>query len=145
MMSFILILDFALFIVLIGFNGWNWFLTFMGLSTIEFWGKRSTRQTQRYDYSFSTIRDNLFEAFGTYSLIAILSPSLRNVPFTGIEWSFQMKDLGYNEKGELARNDDEEQAIELMNQSTNEAYDEEIKSQERNKDTIEDIEQDLYI
>jgi hypothetical protein len=43
MMSFILILDFALFIVLIGFNGWNWFLTFMGLSTIEFWGKRSTR------------------------------------------------------------------------------------------------------
>ncbi len=88
MMSFIVILDVALFIVLIGFNGWNWFLTMMGLSTIEFWGKKGGREGQRYDFSFSTIRDNLFEAFGTQSLVAILSPSLRNVPFCGIEWSF---------------------------------------------------------
>lgn len=38
----------------------------------------------------------------------MLSPSLRNIPFSGIEWSYQLKDLGYNEKGEKARNDDEE-------------------------------------
>ena len=32
----------------------------------------------------------------------MLSPSLRYSAFTGIEWSFQMKDLGFNEFGELA-------------------------------------------
>lgn len=41
-MSFILILDVALGIVLIGFNGWNWFLALTGYSTIEYWGS-STR------------------------------------------------------------------------------------------------------
>jgi len=34
-------------------------------------------------------------------MVAIFSPSLRNVPFSGIEWSYQMKDLGFNEKGVL--------------------------------------------
>jgi len=38
MMSFIVILDSALAIVLLGFNAWNWFLAMTGLSTIEFWG-----------------------------------------------------------------------------------------------------------
>ena len=41
MMSFITILDMALVVVLLGFNGWNWFLALTGLSTIEFWGKTS--------------------------------------------------------------------------------------------------------
>lgn len=30
----------------------------------------------------------------------MLSPSLRYNPFNGIEWSFQMKDLGFDEFGE---------------------------------------------
>jgi len=38
----------------------------------------------------------------------MLSPSLRYIAFTGIEWSFQMKDLGFNEFGELASGGDEE-------------------------------------
>jgi hypothetical protein len=46
MMSFITILDSVLTIVLIGFNGWNWFLALTGLSTIEFWG-----QATRVNYS----------------------------------------------------------------------------------------------
>lgn len=41
LMSFISILDMALVVVLLGFNGWNWFLALTGLSTIEFWGKTS--------------------------------------------------------------------------------------------------------
>jgi hypothetical protein len=41
-MSFVLILDVALGIVLVGFNGWNWFLALTGYSTIEYWGT-STR------------------------------------------------------------------------------------------------------
>lgn len=42
LMSFILILDVALGIVLVGFNSWNWFLALTGYSTIEYWGQ-STR------------------------------------------------------------------------------------------------------
>jgi hypothetical protein len=40
MMNFIAIMDFALIIVLIGFNLWNWFLAMTGMSTLEFWGLR---------------------------------------------------------------------------------------------------------
>ena len=47
--------------------------------------------------------------FGTYNPFAILSPSLRNVPFTGIEWSYQLRDLGFNEKGEIAVNNFDEE------------------------------------
>lgn len=64
---------------------------------------------QKYDYYFRSIRDNLYRVFGTYNPFAILSPSLRNVPFTGIEWSYQLKDLGYNEKGEIGRHDFDEE------------------------------------
>ena len=49
--------------------------------------------------SFDSAEDNLFEVFGTHKLLRVLSPSLRNVPFTGIEWSFLMNDLGFDQKG----------------------------------------------
>ena len=39
LMTFVCILDVALSVVMIGFNGWNWFLAMTGLSTIEFWGQ----------------------------------------------------------------------------------------------------------
>jgi len=29
----------------------------------------------------------------------MFSPSMRSLPFTGLEWSFMMKDQGYNEQG----------------------------------------------
>ena len=38
------------------------------------------------------------------------SPSLRYSAFTGLEWSFQMLDLGFNEHGELIGEEDEETA-----------------------------------
>jgi hypothetical protein len=31
------------------------------------------------------------------------------VPFSGIEWSYQMKDLGFNEKGDHVLNDADEE------------------------------------
>lgn len=49
--------------------------------------------------SFSRLKDNVFRIFGTYSIVRMLSPSLRSVPFTGLEWSFQLKDEGYDENG----------------------------------------------
>ena len=40
-----------------------------------------------------------------------LSPSLRYNAFNGIEWSFQMKDLGFNEFGELAGGENDEENL----------------------------------
>lgn len=113
LMSFISILDIALCVVMIGFNGWNWYLAMTGYSTIEFFGAiQRSESGEKYDYAFKNIRDNLYKTFGTQNLVAIFSPSLRNVPFSGVEWSYQMKDLGFNERGErLARYDDEEEEI----------------------------------
>ena len=44
-------------------------------------------------------------------MFRILSPSLRNVPFTGIEWSFMFKDEGYDYDGfpiDVYADDDDE-------------------------------------
>ncbi len=119
-MSFITILDFALLVVMLGFNGWNWYLAMTGFSTIEFFGSVSrTDSGEKYDFNFSTIRDNLYKTFGTHGIFAIFSPSLRNVPFSGIEWSYQMRDLGFNEKGDQrvrqSREDEEEKKQEIVN------------------------------
>jgi hypothetical protein len=46
-------------------------------------------------------------------LVAIFSPSLRNIPFSGVEWSYQMRDLGFNERGERQINFDEEEEEEI--------------------------------
>ena len=101
-MHFLTILDGALCVVLIGFNGWNWFLAFAGLTTLEFMAQvTGHRSASTYDFSFSTTRDNLFKIFGTRSYLAMLSPSLRNNVFTGLEWSFEMRALGFDERGDF--------------------------------------------
>jgi hypothetical protein len=38
----------------------------------------------------------------------MLSPSLRTGAFTGLEWSFEMRDLGFDERGRLLGADIEE-------------------------------------
>lgn len=93
-LRFILILDCVLCIVLIAFNGWNWFLAFNGKTTIEFWSDQSG-----VELSFSNASDNLYRVFGTFKMLRILSPSLRNVPFTGLEWSYYFKDEGFDCNG----------------------------------------------
>lgn len=82
-------------VVLVGFNGWNWFLAFNGKTTIEFW----TENTESAELSFTNASDNLYRVFGTFKFLRILSPSLRNVPFTGLEWSYYFKDEGYDCNG----------------------------------------------
>lgn len=101
LMHFLTILDGALIVVLIGFNVWNWFLACAGLTTLEFMGQVQGGRSNSYDYSFGTVNDNLFKIFGTRSYLAMLSPSLRSGAFTGLEWSFEMRALGFDEKGRL--------------------------------------------
>jgi sensor histidine kinase YesM len=98
-LSFILILDVSLCTVLSGFNAWNWYLACAGFTTVEFMKKFHLRNDDVYDFSYDTVKDNLFVIFGTHKIFRILSPSMRALPFSGIEFSFQMKDEGYNEDG----------------------------------------------
>jgi hypothetical protein len=65
-----------------------------------------------YDFSFNTVNDNLFVIFGTHKWFRILSPSLRALPLTGLEFSFQMKENGYGEDGVIF-NDDFDNEIEM--------------------------------
>ena len=96
MMNFITILDSILCVVMAAFAGWNWLLVLSGKTTIEMW---STQEPGHIELSFSTFSDNIYRVFGTYKLFRVLSPSLRNVPFTGLEWSFWFKDSGYDTQG----------------------------------------------
>jgi hypothetical protein len=113
LMSFLLSLDCLLAVALFFYNLWSWFLACIGHTTIEFVGRQSGFKNNNYDFTFTRVRDNLFKVFGTKSYFQLLSPSLRNNAFTGLEWSFQMKDLGFNEFGELANTGDEESLASL--------------------------------
>ena len=98
MMNFIMILDAILCVVMAGFTGWNWMLALNGKTTIEFW-TNFDKDRKLIELSFPQASDNLYRVFGTYKLFRVLSPSLRNVPFTGLEWSFWFKDSGYDANG----------------------------------------------
>ena len=103
-LRFLLILDIVLGLVLVCFNGWNWFLAVNGKTSIEWW----TSEKGEAELSFDQKSDNLFRVFGTHKFLRILSPSLRNVPFTGLEWSFNFKDSGFDCNGKQVKVIDEE-------------------------------------
>ena len=100
--SFLGILDITLFLVMFAFNSWNWYLAMVGYSTIEWWSeclREPAADKVYFSFSFKTVDDNLYKIFGTNKLLRILSPSMRNVQFTGLEWAFLLKDLGYSQEG----------------------------------------------
>ena len=119
MMNFLFTLDCLIAPVLIAVNLWHWALAMTGVATVDvICGgkgmhslKSATGKKQRL--TFRSIRDNLYRVFGTQSLIAIFSPSLRGMPFSGVEWTYQARDLGFME--EIESGEDEELA---MNQTT---------------------------
>ena len=108
-MTFLVLLDSALVVVLFGFNCWQWFLAMCGLTTIEFWDESVRNADGRKDWAFKRVRDNLFRVFGTKSYFQLLSPSMRYIAFTGLEWSFQLKDLGYDEDGKKPSHDNDDE------------------------------------
>lgn len=103
LMTFVSLLDLVIFLTMLCFSGWNWFLAIFGNTTIEFWKREGLGDDKREaTYRFPTAADNLYRIFGTYKVVRILSPSFRNVPFTGLEWSFRCKDEGFDCDGLLA-------------------------------------------
>ena len=103
-MTFLQILDLVIFLTMGLFTMWQWFLAFFGSTTIEFWrGEGFGNDKKEATLRFQTVSDNLYRVFGTHKFVRIFSPSFRNVPFTGLEWSFKMKDEGYGCDGLLPR------------------------------------------
>ncbi len=98
-MTFVVILDTATLVAMAIFNLWNFGFALFGLSKIEFWQQKGSDLKSEMQM-LSSWRCNLYRIFGTQSFVQALSPSLRSLPFSGIEWSFLMKDMGFNEKGE---------------------------------------------
>ena len=98
MMNFIVILDTILGVVMAGFTVWNWLLACKGRTTIEVWTIFDSDKNLA-PLGFDNYKDNLFRVFGTHKILRVLSPSTRNVPFTGLEWSFWFKDHGYDALG----------------------------------------------
>ena len=97
MMDSIFIADVVLFIFMVIYSAWSWFMAFVGSTTVEFLkGEGTGLYKDEARLRFDAISDNLFRIFGTYKLIRVLSPSMRNVPFTGLEWSFYFRDAGYD-------------------------------------------------
>lgn len=58
------------------------------------------------NYGFISYWDNLYTCFGTNKPLRMLSPSLRTLPLTGLEWSFYQQDEGYDVDGERPRYND---------------------------------------
>ena len=128
LMQFCLILDIVIFFAMCGFCGWNWFLALDGHTTIEFWGNYSGDNEGKAKLNFDSAKDNLYRIFGTHNPIRILSPSLRNLPFTGLEWSFMLKDDGYDCNGnKLEEDDDENQGQGRNSEGSSEEEDKEME------------------
>lgn len=89
----------------------------------------------------------MYKIFGTYNSFAILAPSLRNVPFTGLEWSFQLRDLGFNEKGELSDKnfDDEDTLVDNTAIVPEELEMSEIKHRNAGKDDFDSIDSQISL
>ena len=108
-MSFINLLDIVLLIAMGAFAMYSWFIAMLGSTTIEFFRSEGLgRDRREATLRFPTISDNLYRIFGTHKFFRIFSPSFRNVPFTGLEWSFKFKDEGYDCDGMLVSLVDQE-------------------------------------
>lgn len=108
-LSFLVIVNTSLSAMMIGFNVWNWYLACAGITSIEFMKRFHLKEENVYDYSYNTVSDNLFIIFGTHKFIRILSPSMRSLPLSGLEFSFQQKEAGYDENGVIWNDSDDEE------------------------------------
>ena len=101
-MLFLKVLDIIGFCSIGLFALWNWFQAVFGSTNIEFLKQRGLGINKgEAKLRFDTISDNLYRIFGTHKFFRVFSPSFRNVPFTGLEWSFRFKDEGFDCDGLL--------------------------------------------
>ena len=97
---FIATLTISLIIVLFFFNLWNWYLAFIGYTTIEYWGgkndARNPQASERKNFQSPNHLDNLYQIFGQRSFCKIMAPTFKKMHHDGVKWSVNTADL---EKG----------------------------------------------
>jgi len=89
----VFVISLALCIVMVPFNGWNWYLAITGQSAIEYWMQRPSEELKKRgfkDYSINDFRQspkkNLEYVFGTTNVWRMLLPSTRRLEHEGINW-----------------------------------------------------------
>ena len=94
-----IILALSVGLIMIGFNGWNWYLVLTGNTAIDFWMKKGNKKKVNNQELpeekvgwIENMYDNVYKTFGTKSLFMMVMPSLRPLPFRGLEWSFERLD-----------------------------------------------------
>lgn len=69
---------------------WQWIFVLKGITTIEYWMKRTRKNNGDIikDYSLWDWKDNLMVVFGTRSLLkALFVPSIKRLGLNGTEWT----------------------------------------------------------
>lgn len=70
------------------FTIWNWFLTLMkGQGAVEYFFNDDPRNND-CTYRITSIKENLYIAFGTMNILKVLLPADREKPLTGLEWTY---------------------------------------------------------
>ena len=99
-------LSIILGVIMVGFNWWSWYLCFIGYSTIEFMrfylNKFNVQTLPSLEgIKLSNMKENILKTFGTSSLLLMLFPSIRDLPFLGHEWTLEVIEL----ESELQKHD----------------------------------------
>jgi len=79
--------NFAVSIVLMMFSVWNWYLAVKGQTVIEFMQKRE-QENEEFTFESSVWKENLFVIFGTTNWIEMMLPVHRQLPLSGLEWTY---------------------------------------------------------
>ena len=119
-------LDVSLSLIVVPWAIWNWYLALSGSTSVEhskqvFKQKFEEELDERFKfiqiYRITSMRENLFIIFGTWSFItAFLLPAERILPLRGLEWSF----MNFASKIELSitttnkKNDDQNDTDNLL-------------------------------
>jgi hypothetical protein len=91
-LSWLLYMNGAMTFGVTSFCIWSWRNAMLGQTSIEFFRHRYCLDDEEYvHYAYKSWKDNLFIIFGTQNWIRILSPSLRGLPLTGLEFSYLLK------------------------------------------------------
>lgn len=93
-------MDVTLVFIVVPFTLVHGYLLSTGQTTIEIFERNSGRSIGRIGYSLQTWKECIYACFGSLDLNTIFSLNLRDPPFSGLEWSFFQKELGFNEFGE---------------------------------------------
>ncbi|CDW81625.1 UNKNOWN [Stylonychia lemnae] len=94
----VLMKNFVLSIIMLIFSIWNWYLACKGQSVIEFMSNRDQSE-EITTYELPSWRENLFVIFGTSNITEMILPIHRDLPLSGLEWTF----MNYGNDGDSER------------------------------------------